>query len=77
MKLEEKDMLNLIDVVEYDKVGRKTTLCVMILKNGFEIITSSSCINPESYNHDLGKQYSYQKAIDKLWELEGYKKHKE
>jgi hypothetical protein len=54
------------------KVGEKTTVCLTILHNGFEIVTSSSCVDPSNYDHAVGSEYAKKKALDKLWELEGY-----
>jgi len=72
MKLTLEDIEFLIEKEEYQKMGQKTTVCLLTLKSGFEIVTSSSCVDPNNYNHDLGQIYSRQRAIDKLWELAGY-----
>lgn len=32
----------------------------------------SACVIPEDYNHDIGKEYARKRALDKVWELEGY-----
>lgn len=54
------------------KLGEKTTCVLLILKNGFEVIGFSACVDPVNYNHELGKQYARSRAITKVWELEGY-----
>lgn len=57
---------------QFITLGIKTTVCLMTLKNGFEIIGTSACVNPKDYNIEIGKKYAREKAMDKLWELEGY-----
>jgi len=74
-KLILEDIESLIEKEEFLKIGQKTTVCLLTLKNGFEIVTTSSCIYPNDYNHDLGIIYSRKRAIDKLWELAGYMHH--
>lgn len=56
----------------YD-LGRKTTAVVLTLANGFEVVGTSACVCPENYNREVGKVYARKRAIDKVWELEGYK----
>lgn len=57
---------------EYLTLGIKTTTCVLTLKNGFEVIGTSACVDPTSYDIDKGKPLARQRALDKVWELEGY-----
>lgn len=58
--------------VEYIVVGIKTTICCLTLKNGFEIIGYSSCVDPNNFNKQIGEEISYTNAFNKIWELEGY-----
>lgn len=55
------------------KVGEKTTLVLLKLKNGFEVVGTSACVDPANYNHEVGVEYAKKRAMDKVWELEGYK----
>ncbi len=48
------------------------TICVMTLKNGFEVIGQSACCSREIYNEEVGKIEARKKAVDKIWPLEGY-----
>ena len=68
-----EDLECLVDTVEYVTVGRKTTLCVIVLISGFEVIGSSACVDPADYDVEVGKPIARQKAINKIWELEGYR----
>lgn len=65
----------LIEKVQYAKLWEKTTVCLLTTKTGFEIVTSSSCINAEDYDEKIWSEIAYQRAVDKLWELEWYKNH--
>lgn len=66
----ENQLLELIEKHEFLKVGKKTTICLMTLKNGFEILTSSSCVNPDDYDQEIGQKISYRKALDKLSDIQ-------
>lgn len=54
------------------KLGNKTTLVVCTLPNGYEITETSSCVDPDNYNHDVGVRICMERIQDKVWELEGY-----
>lgn len=55
------------------KLGEKTTLVILTMKNGFEIGETSSCVDPENYNHTMGYDICMKKIKDKIWALEGYR----
>lgn len=57
---------------DYIKVGLKTVISVLTLKNGFEIIGTSACVDPNNFDFEIGKKYAREKAIDQIWMLEGY-----
>lgn len=59
---------------EYIHIGRKTSIYLLTLKNGFEVVGISGCIDPKEYDSELGKKYAREKAIDKVWELLGFEK---
>lgn len=67
---QDKQLLELIEKHEFLKVGKKTTVCLMTLKNGFEILTSSSCVNPDDYDQEVGEKISYRKALDRLSDVQ-------
>ncbi|TNG92991.1 hypothetical protein FHQ28_01535 [Pasteurellaceae bacterium USgator11] len=48
------------------------TLCILTLKNGFQLVGQSACLSAEYYDTDIGENVAYQNAFEKLWELEGY-----
>lgn len=53
-------------------IGEKTTVVHATLMNGFEIIESSSCVDPANYNEILGADICKQKIKDKIWNLLGF-----
>ena len=53
-------------------VFNKCTIMVCKLENGFILVESSACVNPENYDFNLGIKICEEKIKNKLWELEGY-----
>ena len=49
-----------------------TTHCIIILENGFKVDGVSACVDPAIYDEQKGRQYAYENAFNKIWELEGY-----
>lgn len=58
--------------ITHTKLGDKTTVVQVILPNGFVIVESSSCVDPENYDHEEGKNCCVKRIENKIWELEGY-----
>lgn len=54
------------------KLGRKTTVVVLILRNGFEIVGESSCVEVDNYDHDLGVRLATERAREKVWMVLGF-----
>lgn len=51
----------------------KCTVVSCKLPNGFVIVESSACVDPENYDEDMGVEICMKKIVDKVWELEGYR----
>ena len=49
-----------------------TTVCVLRMVNGFEVIGTSACADPVNYNQEIGERIAYDNAFSQLWPLEGY-----
>lgn len=75
MRTKEDQLKELIEKYQFLKVGKKTTICLLTLRNGFEIVATSSCINPEDYDQEIGQRISYRKAIEKLSDIQWYFLH--
>jgi hypothetical protein len=52
--------------------NRKTTVVVIKLKNGFEIVGNAGCENPDNFSEDLGHQYALEDALRKLGEFAAF-----
>ena len=68
-RITEHEINGLIDRSErlISKAGKKTTVMITTLPNGFEITTSSSCVDPDNYDQDVGEKICIQRLRDKLW----------
>lgn len=58
--------------VEYKRVGRKTTIALVTTEEGFEIVGTSACVNPNDYDQEIGEHYALKDALKKLDELTGF-----
>ena len=61
-----------IDHHETVTMGGKTTVVRAVLKNGFEIVESSSCVSAENYDEKLGAEICMERIRNKIWELLGF-----
>ena len=44
-----------------------TTIAHITLDNGFSVVGQSAAADPAEFNAELGEQYAYEDAIDKLF----------
>ena len=61
-----------VDHHETVTMGSKTTVVRAALKNGFEIVESSSCVSAENYDEKLGEEICMERIGNKIWELLGF-----
>ncbi|KJS84992.1 MAG: hypothetical protein JM58_09495 [Peptococcaceae bacterium BICA1-8] len=52
--------------------GEKTTVVHATFINGFEVVESSSCVDPANYNEKIGENICLDKIKDKVWHLLGF-----
>lgn len=62
------DLNNYIEKIEYHHIGKKTTICLITLTNGFEIVSSSACLNDVTYKQEVGEAVAKELALQKLYE---------
>lgn len=55
------------------KVFDKCTVVACQLPNGFVVVESSACVNPEDYSEKMGIDVCMKKISNKIWELEAYR----
>ena len=48
------------------------TIVSVRLSNGWTITETSACVDPDEYDHELGKQICLRKVKDKVWMLLGW-----
>lgn len=57
---------------ETHTMGDSTTVVRCVLRNGFVIVESSSCVDPTNYSEKIGEEICLNKIKDKIWELLGF-----
>lgn len=59
--------------IKYHKVpDTTTTICSIVLVNGFVVNGESAAASPENFDEEIGKKIAFENARDKIWMLEGY-----
>jgi hypothetical protein len=48
------------------------TVCLLTLKNGFQVSGDSACASPENFDAEIGRKIARDNAVQKIWALEGY-----
>ena len=72
-RLTPDNISDVIDRVSYTRLpSGKTTVCEIILKNGFSVEGTSSVVSIENFDQEIGEKISFENARNKIWELEGY-----
>ena len=61
--------------VAYGKFHTKTTVCVLHLYNGFEVVGSSASRKPEDFVDYLGRHYAFEDALKNLGAFVAYAEH--
>lgn len=51
----------------------RTTVCQLTLDNGFTVEGQSACVSVENYNEELGNKFARERAVDKVWQLLGFR----
>lgn len=55
--------------IEY---GKPVTYVTVRMKNGFTLRESTTCVDPDNYDENVGRQICLDKIEDKIWFLLGY-----
>lgn len=64
-----------IESTNYIIMGKRTTICLLTLKDGFEIVGTDTSENPTEINIDVARHSAFLDAYSKLEEIEKYKSH--
>lgn len=62
---------------EFTIIGRKTTVCLLVLHNGFEVVGTSACVNPDDFDLLIGEHYALKDALAALDRFHGFYLHQE
>ena len=62
----------LVERFDYAFLGMKTTVCVAVLKTGYEITNYSVPVLQEDFNTELGQVLAKRRVIESLLELDRY-----
>lgn len=49
-----------------------STICVLVLDNGFKVFGHSTPASPENFREDIGRHYAYEDAFKQLWRYLGF-----
>ena len=61
------------DKTEYYVVPKTTTtICSLVLMNGFVVNGESAAASKENFDVEIGKKVAYENAREQIWKLEGY-----
>lgn len=71
-KITISEAMSFVKKIEIAKLGDKTTIVKAELVNGFVIVESSSCVDPNNYNEEIGTSICLKKIDNKIWELLGF-----
>jgi len=64
---------SVIDDKYYHVVPNTTmTICVLTLRNGFQVTGHSAAASKENFDKDIGRKLAFEKAREQIWQLEGY-----
>lgn len=52
--------------------GTTTTICAIVLKNGFVVLGESACVDERNFKREMGEKLAFSKARDKIFSLAAY-----
>jgi hypothetical protein len=64
--------MELIKDKTFMKIGKKTTICLLTLDNGFEITGTSACVDPANFDYEIGKEQAELDALRKFGSIVGF-----
>lgn len=62
------DIEEYIEKMDFTQIGKKTTVCLITLSNGFEVCASSACIDEAQYDFEVGMLISRELCLQKVYE---------
>lgn len=71
-KIQEGDVLNFIKKGYSLRLGEKTTVVCDTTLTGFDIVGIAACVDPQTYDHDMGCGVARRDIKEKIWEHLGF-----
>ncbi len=71
-RITEEYMKGRIANTDYTFLGTTTTICSIVLDNGFSVHGTSACVNKANFNKEIGKKIAHNNAFRQLWPLFGF-----
>lgn len=71
-KIQEGDVLNFIKEGYSLRLGEKTTVVCDTTLTGFDTVGIAACVDPSTYDHDMGCGVARRDIKDKIWEHLGF-----
>lgn len=71
-KIQEGDVLNFIKEGYSLRLGKKTTVVCDTTLTGFDTVGIAACVDPQTYNHDMGCGVARRDIKAKIWEHLGF-----
>jgi len=66
-----------VNTTEFKKMGEKTTVALLTLNNGFEIVGTSACVDPKEFDETIGEYYALVHGLNELDKYIGYHRQEE
>lgn len=60
------------DVLYHLFEGTNTTVCLIVLLNGFTVVGKSACVSNENFDSDTGRKLAFEDAERQISQFEGY-----
>ena len=73
-RIPKEEIEGMVQDVSYVVVGKQLIVAIVKLKNGFIVTGESGTLDPTSFDRATGEGIAYRRALDKLWQLEGYRR---
>lgn len=71
-RVSQEDVDAFVRYVSTTTINQKTACSVAQLVTGYEIVETSSCVDPANYDVALGEKYATEKIKSQVWELLGF-----
>lgn len=63
------DVVNSISKTEFTKLGKRTTVCLLTMDFGMEVVGVAHCQNPDNFDQVIGESAAYNDAFNEAFSL--------